>query len=780
MRRWQAIVLGGILALTGVPALAQTDDGPIPRTYPESTAIRARPDQPADEAPRQAAEAEAAANRCAAGDFAGCTAVAEAHHYGRGRPQNRPVAELLYRRACNAADAEGCYGLGQLLRSTRQRHDAIIANAYFVRACRLGALEACVAEADDLASGITAPSDRKAADALRRATCAKGSASACRTLAELLVGQDRSAAEQAEGLALLDRMCRRGDKDACRSAIVHWRDDEDSAQADEYRRIGCAAGDAWPCTDLGHAELRRDRRAPARERALVFYDRACTLAPYYCQTAADIRAIPALNAACAGGERAACIAAGKIYSQSGGPLEDRVYALTLLGPACDTAPAAGDAAEVCELAAFRVFDVWRATGIPDPVRAEAFLSRACDAGSDGACSTLAEELMSGTRLPADPPRALELTARLCDGGDEMACKSLERAIFDDPATPLVLAGDSYVPELTPEEAAAQQAEDDAEEERAEAEYRARICTTTTVIFAGVSYTDTLCDNLVRVRRGFMVEPGAAPWQALIWRPAMRGRSPLSDPDRVLCGGSVIREGWILTAAHCVNDKHMGGVSIRTGGHVVRLGMVKAFGNDGLSYPIIATFRHPDYDPASLAFDIALVQYDPGRGKRGADVLVPARIRLDPVPLHARKVETLGRVVTYGWGLTAVTNGTIPDRLRGGRVKLRDLSSCTAEIVSFADRKRRVTDPAQRFDGPVRRDSVLCADEGRDAEGGQACSGDSGGPLVSYSDADKIPTLIGVVSGGVKCGTTGRPSRFIRVAHQRVQSWLKATLPPVRR
>ncbi len=70
---------------------------------------------------------------------------------------------------------------------------------------------------------------------------------------------------------------------------------------------------------------------------------------------------------------------------------------------------------------------------------------------------------------------------------------------------------------------------------------------------------------------------------------------------------------------------------------------------------------------------------------------------------------------------------------------------------------------------------LCADELRGAEGGQACSGDSGGPLITYSDPDKVPTLIGVVSGGVDCGTADLPSRYIRVAHPRVQNWLRQTL-----
>jgi secreted trypsin-like serine protease len=76
-----------------------------------------------------------------------------------------------------------------------------------------------------------------------------------------------------------------------------------------------------------------------------------------------------------------------------------------------------------------------------------------------------------------------------------------------------------------------------------------------------------------------------------------------------------------------------------------------------------------------------------------------------------------------------------------------------------------------------RGAVLCA---AGARGEQACFGDSGGPLVTYADADNVPTVIGVVSAGVKCGRTAIPSRFTRIGHPRVQRWINSILPPVTR
>lgn len=52
---------------------------------------------------------------------------------------------------------------------------------------------------------------------------------------------------------------------------------------------------------------------------------------------------------------------------------------------------------------------------------------------------------------------------------------------------------------------------------------------------------------------------------------------------------------------------------------------------------------------------------------------------------------------------------------------------------------------------------------------QACDGDSGGPLITYGDERSIPTVIGVVSAGEKCGSTGVPSRYTRIA--KVRDWI---------
>lgn len=766
MRGWLAAGLGILLGLAGLgaPALAaqEFDDSPIPRAYPETSSQRADPNKAADIRAEETANADASEADCAARSWAACTFLGMAYERGEGRPQNRPVAELLYRRACNAADGDGCYRLGELLRATREDADQPITEALYGRACRLGTLEACDAEADALEGR-----DPVAAEALRRATCLRGGRDACRALAELLLGRERSRPEQDDGRALIDRQCRAGDATACYIAAGHWRlliAPDARTRMEEYQGLGCNAGDAWQCIARGDAELALGTGVAERAAALPFYDRACTINNFQCRGSAQLRDEPVLSARCDGGDGAACIALGQLLTQYGSPLEDKPRALALLGPACEAGEAdAPLLAKVCLTAAELLGSAAGDDATPDLARLDAYLDRACTAGAGSACEWLADALADGERLPQDWPRAAALYAAQCENERDTACQFLENYARDDPAAPLMLATASFAPELTPEEEEEEARLEREADERERAEARARSCTTTTVVFEGVSYTDTVCINVSRViGRGFFVRRGAVPWQALLWRPPLLGNYKLTPGERVLCGGALIREGWVLTAAHCVNDKHMGGISIKTGGHRIRLGLTNALGEEGFSYPIIATFKHPDYDPKLLSFDIALVQYDPKRGERGLVFQPPARVRLDPLPLAERRVEAIPRASTYGWGLTAVRGGVIPDGLRGARVKLRDRASCT-EATRFKDDKRR--------------DSVLCADDTKGTEGGQACTGDSGGPLIAYSDPDKVPTLIGVVSGGVDCGTTGAPSRYIRVAHPRVQAWLGDTLPP---
>lgn len=772
MRKWVTAWLGALI-LFAAPALAVQGqaqdlvDRPIPREYPRSNPGSIGSTVPSNQPGLIEVKADAAEQACNAQDLAACADLAEAYHRGTGRPFNRPVAELIYRKACAGGVGKACAGLGALLMRAERMNmdnpvDRHLAVSFNARACDLGWLAGCDAQADNLERGVSGEPDPQAAEALRRATCERGGVIACRKLAQALLRPDRSNAERGDGMALLDRQCRAGDFVACEDAIAALDQSSEAptptALIQSYRQLACDAGGAYACRNLAKAQLKSDPSDTGQAAALVRLDRACQLSQYLCRDAAEVREAPVLGALCDEGDQGACIALGNLLSVNGGLLADRARALALFGAACEAGAAKG-----CQPAADLVFDDWDAIGPSAPARAEAYLSGGCAAGISGTCEALADQLASGERLVQDTARAAALYHPQCDAGRIKACDFLQLQAMTDPTGPLPLAHADFAPALTPEEdreLAAQRPAPSGDE----------YCTTTTVIYEGVSYSDTSCTTIGGAIRGFSAQQGQTPWQALLWRPeklnpGTRNEVTLRPEDQVLCGGSVIRTGWILTAAHCLTDNR--GQVIPTAGYRVRLGLFNPFAEEGFSYPILRVIPHPKFCrkkpcPRSLDFDVALVQYDPTRNSASGRVLPVSRIRLDALPLAARKPETVERVFTYGWGRTEVTGGAIPDHLRGARVKLRDAATCT-EATRFADAERR--------------DTVLCADERVGVGGGQTCTGDSGGPLITYGDTDQRPTLIGVVSGGAKCGSIGKPSRYVRVAHPDIISWINTTLPP---
>lgn len=763
--RWAWLVAAPVAlqALALPPAVMAQDDAPIPRQYPANGFTLGSHAN----SPDRIATADAAALACDAGDLAGCTAWGAAFEKGAGRPQNRPVAELLYRQACDGAEAAGCVALGRLLRFADDEAIWSISADLFARACLLGSAPGCDAQADDIEAGVTGQPDPERAMTMRRANCTKFGAGSCTLLAERLTGPFRTPAQQAEGRALHERQCRAGQAADCAAAVRYARapGGDPGPETRTFEQLSCTAGNARDCAALGTALLRGEGAGTggdARAQAIVLFDRACTLDRWNCKTARVVREEAALDAACTAGDAAACLSLAEEYQQDRGPLPNLARAVLLRGMACEFGDPATDTGEGCaragEAALAQAED--RAGGLP-PTRIESWLTRGCTAGSPYACMTLADALMLGTVLGGDTARALALYRTQCDAQNREGCQGLQRASQTIPDAPLLLAAlDEPPPEYSPEELRAMmQTEMDAQQQISEAA-DSRACTTNVVRFRGAEYADTLCLIIGGVINGFVARTGSAPWQALLWRPEKMGPHRLTGDQRVLCGGAVIRPGWVLTAAHCLTDEVDGiTLPIRTSGHRIRLGVFNPLEDEGFSYPIMQVIPHPGYKRKGLIYDIALVQYDPRAGKRSAVVHPIAQIRLDPQPLAARPIPARMPAYTFGWGRTALEGGAPPEVLRGARLELLDSQSCTA-LTKWRD---------------ARAGAVLC---GAGERGQQACYGDSGGPLITYGDAGKGPTVIGVVSGGIKCGTTGVASRFTRIGHREVQAWLRSHLPGV--
>lgn len=740
-----ALVLMGLVPLS---ASAQTSDhGPDYRTY--DTSGTPRPDrEKSDEQLRHEEQLfrqyQAA---CEGGDPAACSRLGTAYELGIGTAQVRPIAAILYAESCDAGDANGCYRLGRLNSIAIDDAGEGEAVGNYTRACELGSVEACMDLAEVYDRGIGTQRDRGRAEALLRSACGTGSPNACRQLARFLLADRDSQAHQIEARDRFYSLCKEGEREAClelRSLHVIGDFAEPLPPEAEVLFLACSADDADSCARLGDRAMLGEGVVQDRDYALEVYDRACALDDSYCSMATDMRAAPDLDAACGSGDAGACAQFGRILADRNMIYYNPLAAAEALAFACRNGIRGA-----CSDAGHAALTASEGPGTSMSVDAREFLETGCGDGDSGACATLASSLYYGGKLGEDRGRAFELYAVLCERGFVSDCKTLEKAVLEDPGVPLPVAGANFLPPDDPVTGESPLA-DRLRELREEAGER---CTSSELEFRGRTYRDTVCDPQVRVINGRELRGGEAPWQALIWRPInMRGIArDLSAQERVACGGSVIADGWVLTAAHCLTDQ---GRSIVGRGYSIRLGVHNPRLNEGVTYPIIAGYVHKDYDRSDLSFDIALIRYDRRRGVPGETTQSIGTIRPDTRAVDDRRITSGMPVYTYGWGWTRAQRGTSTDGLRSVRLELTSPERCT-EISGY--------------DG-AKLNSALCAG-GRNFE--SSCKGDSGGPLIYYGDRDGNPRIIGVVSSGEACGSTGVPDLYTRVGP--VYSWIRETM-----
>ena len=100
--------------------------------------------------------------------------------------------------------------------------------------------------------------------------------------------------------------------------------------------------------------------------------------------------------------------------------------------------------------------------------------------------------------------------------------------------------------------------------------------------------------------------GGAPWQAQLYTPhvypenELKGRTQAEAAHK--CGGSLIADGWVLTAAHCMAAADM------AKGWRIRLGTLDLEFDDGVSYRIDRVIRHASYDATTKHNDIELIHF----------------------------------------------------------------------------------------------------------------------------------------------------------------------------
>ncbi|XP_037915879.1 collagenase-like isoform X2 [Hermetia illucens] len=225
----------------------------------------------------------------------------------------------------------------------------------------------------------------------------------------------------------------------------------------------------------------------------------------------------------------------------------------------------------------------------------------------------------------------------------------------------------------------------------------------------------------RISGGSLAGINEFPWHVYI----------LANGDGIAstCGGSILSETWVLTAAHCTHGF---------------LNLDLYFGStDVYSMPTIISstywIEHSQYDPSNYNNDISVVQlesalnYTPGI--QPMNLISPSESSNDFV----NEVATV-----LGFGYTSDQNPQESSDLLFTKVLIVPNTDCTA-----------------RYGADIVTEKTLCA-VGNASLDHSICSGDSGGAMVIKNENDDY-VQIGINSFVSDLGcTTGWPSGYVRV------------------
>ncbi|EMP26403.1 Granzyme B [Chelonia mydas] len=201
-----------------------------------------------------------------------------------------------------------------------------------------------------------------------------------------------------------------------------------------------------------------------------------------------------------------------------------------------------------------------------------------------------------------------------------------------------------------------------------------------------------------------------------------------------CGGFLVAENFVLTAAHCQGDK----ITVKLGAH-----NISKQERSQQEIPVCRQILHPQYDSETTNNDIMLLQL-------AETVKLNKWVKTIPLPRTNKREKPGTKCSVAGWGRTSKQSESAPaTTLQEANLKVLEDDVCLKNPdVTYYD-----------YDAST----MMCV--GDPKKGKASFRGDSGGPLVCGKRAQ------GIVSWGSQ--NSASPGVYTRVST--FISWIKETM-----
>lgn len=242
--------------------------------------------------------------------------------------------------------------------------------------------------------------------------------------------------------------------------------------------------------------------------------------------------------------------------------------------------------------------------------------------------------------------------------------------------------------------------------------------------------------------GDEAQPHSWPWAVALYRNRNGARY-------FQCGGSLISDQYVLTAAHCVVRSSVPGSPkdfvIKVGAHDLT--------KSGEFVEVIQVISHESYTSRYHNDDIALLKL-----KTPLDFANNKKIGAVCLPQVGTKVGRVDNATStiVGWGVHRPSSFTPSSTLYEVQIPISNLDKCQHAYEDLMGKNSH-----------FKWNNVVCASV---EEGGKdSCQGDSGGPLAMSENNNKTYEQVGIVSFGYSCATPGYPGVYTYVPNY--LSWI---------